>query len=72
MLRVDYTYDWYNITTDFGDERLNLDLTIDNFNYTKTRQEIISDQERKVVEAGALVEVWELVSPFAFQFNKRV
>ena len=70
---VDYTYDWYNITTtDFGDERLNLNLTIDNFNYTKTRQEIISDQERKVVEAGALVEVWELVSPFAFQFNKRV
>ena len=70
---VTYTYDWYNITsTDFGNERLNLDLTIDNFTYTKTRQEIISDQERKAVEAGVLIEVWEFVSPFAFQFNKRV
>jgi hypothetical protein len=70
---VTYTYDWYNITrTDFGNERLNLGLTIDNFTYTKTRQEIISDQERKAVEAGALIEVWGLVSPFVFQFNKRV
>ena len=70
---VNYTYDWYNITTtDFGDDRLNLDLTIDDYNHVNTRQEIISDQERKVVEAGALVEVWDLVSPFAFQFNKSV
>jgi hypothetical protein len=70
---VTYTYDWYNITrTDFGNERLNFDLTIDNFTYTKTRQEIISDQERKAVEAGALIEVGGLISPFAFQFNKKV
>lgn len=73
LFDVTYTYDWYNIrSTDFGEERLNLDLTIDHINYFEIEQKIISNKERKVVEAGALIEIWDLVSPFAFQFNKSV
>ena len=73
LFDVTYTYDWYNIrSTDFGEERLNLDLTIDHINYFEIGQNIISNKERKVVEAGALIEIWDLVSPFAFQFNKSV
>ena len=76
IMGVNYTIDWFNITrSEFGNDLLNLSLTSDNIDHItpfKTRQEFISDLESKVIEAGTLVQVSDLVHSFAFRFNKSV
>jgi hypothetical protein len=82
LFGVNYTTEWFNITTvDFDDDTqfdndvLNLSLTSDNIDHItlfNTRQEFVSDLERKVVDAGTLAEVSDLVAPFSFNFNRHV
>ena len=73
LFEDNYTFDFYNITkTDFDNDCLNLDLTIDDYTLIIGPQNVISKEEKKVVAAGALAEIWELVSPWDFQFHKSV